>query len=153
MASVESIYDKLIGMDIFTEVHELSFPLGEYVVVGSGHLAAIGFKQIHDIDIVVSEDVFNKCIKLGWEKLPWTYPERLGQIYLRKGIIEMYLDVGTEDFKPTLEELVARAVIIGNVPFASLNDILNFKRSYLKNNFKHQSDIELIEDILNIKRN
>src|ERR1700733_10485656 len=88
------------SMDIFEEVKKLHFPLGQYVIVGSGTMAAKNIRESHDIDIVVSEKLFNECKKAGWKILPWTY-EKPGQIYLKRGFTELYLDVNCRDFNPT----------------------------------------------------
>jgi len=132
-------------MNLIKEIKKLGFPPDSYIIVGSGHLSAIGLKEPHDIDIVVTKDLFAKCKKEGWEQMPFTYPDKLGHIFLRKGFTELYLDVNKGNFNPTIEELIQRAVIIDGVPFASFEDILNFKREYGKVNSKHLLDIELIE--------
>ncbi len=135
-------------MDIVKETIKLGFPLGSYVVIGSGHIVALGLKNGHDIDILVKKTLFNKCKNEGWEVEKWTYPEMLGKIYLRKGIYELYLEAKIDDYKPTTDGLIQRAVLIGGVPFASLEDILKLKRGYLKNNPKHLKDIKIIERYL-----
>jgi hypothetical protein len=135
-------------MDIFKEVKKLNFPSDSYVVVGSGHLVALGLKEGHDIDIVVTKDLFEKCKKEGWKQVKWTYPDKLGHTYLRKGNVELYLDVNKGSFNPTTKELLKRAVVINGVSFASLEYILKFKKEYNKVNPKHLKDIELIEKYL-----
>ncbi len=136
-------------MNIFEEIHKLNLPPDSYVVVGSGHLIALGLKEGTDVDIVVTPELFEKCCRDdSWEQVPWTYPEKLGQIFLRRGIVELYLDVNAGDFNPSTAELIERAVIINNVPFASLEDILALKKEYLKTRPKHQKDIELIEQYI-----
>ena len=129
-------------MNIVEKVKALDFPDGEYIVVGSGILGAKNIREIHDVDIVVSSDLFEKCKNDGWEQAPWTY-EKIGQIYLKKAEYELYLDVNCRDFNPTLRELLQRAEMIEGVPFASLEDSVSFKRVYGKP--KHLRDIELIE--------
>lgn len=124
--------------------------MGEYVVVGSGPMAARGIRDAHDIDIVVAEKLFEKCRRDSWEQVPWTYPEKLQHIFLKRGIVELYLDVNCESFNPTTEELIARADIINGIPFASLGDVIQFKKGY--NRPKHDRDIELIETYLKNSR-
>jgi len=135
-------------MNIIEEVRSLDLPLGEYVVVGSGILAAKGLRRTEDVDIVVSPTLFKKYRALGWEQMPWTY-EKKGQIYLKKGIFELYLDVNCKDFNPTLDELVQRAEVIDGVAFSSLEDTINFKKAYGKP--KHLEDVGLIREYLNAK--
>jgi hypothetical protein len=134
-------------MDIIKEVGKLGFPKDRYVVVGSGHLIALGLKEGKDVDILVDQKLFDKCIKEGWEVLPWTYPGTEGQIYLRKGVIELYLNVSCGD-APNSDELIRRAVFVKGIPFAHLEDILKLKKEYSKTKPKHLKDIELIENYL-----
>jgi len=129
-------------MNVIEKVRALNFPDGEYVVVGSGILGAKNIREIHDVDIVASPGLFERCKSGGWEQMPWTY-EKIGQIYLRKAGCELYLDVNCKDFNPTLQELIQRSEMIEGIPFASFEDTVNFKRAYGKP--KHLKDIELIE--------
>jgi len=137
-------------VNIFQEVLDLNFPENNYVVVGSGILVALGLKEGHDVDIVVTTELFEKCGKEAiWEQIPWTYPEKIRQIFLRKGLVELYLDVNCGKFNPTFEELLARATTLNNVAFASLEDTLKFKKEYVINNHpKHIKDIETIKEYL-----
>lgn len=136
-------------MNFFEEIEKLHLPIGEYVIVGSGPMVAHNIRDSHDIDIVVSEKIFNEYKNNGqWEIKPWTY-EKQNQIYLKKDLVELYLDVNCRDFNPTLEELIQRAEIINNIPFASLEDTIKFKTEYAKNNkLKHLNDITLIKNYL-----
>ena len=67
-----------------------------------------GMRETNDIDIVVSAQLFEKCKNEGWEQIPWTYPDKIGQKYLRRNDIELFLDVNCGTFNPTLEELITR---------------------------------------------
>jgi hypothetical protein len=135
-------------MDIIQEVRKLDFPVGKYVVVGSGPLAVRGLKEARDIDIVVTEDLFERCISDGWDILPWTYPEKIGQSYLRRGIVELNLDVNSGDMNLTIAELIGRAELIDDVSFITVSDMIRFKRAYLRNNPKHEQDILVAERYL-----
>ncbi|MFZ2150863.1 MAG: hypothetical protein WAZ12_03925 [Candidatus Absconditicoccaceae bacterium] len=128
---------------ILEEIKKLKFPRGHYIVVGSGPMIVRNLRESNDIDIVVSNKLFNKCINNNWEIVPRTYPEKLGQFYLRYSCVELYLDVNHGNFNPTLEELLQRADIIDNIPFISLKDLIKLKKAY--NKPKH------LEDIKNIK--
>ena len=107
-------------------------------------MAVRGLKDPNDIDIVVMEPIFEKCREGGWEVLPWTYAGRTGNIFLRRGLIELYLDVNEGDFQPTTEELIRRADIIEGIPFASLEDTKRFKRAY--GGPKHLKDVAMVEE-------
>ena len=133
-------------MNIFAEVKKLNFPIGKYIIVGSGIMAALGLKEANDIDLVVAPDIFQKCIDGSWEKVDWTLPDHRGQFYLRRGLVELYLDVNCGNFNPTLEELLSRVVTIDGISFISLEDCLKFKKEYGRE--KHLKDVKTIEDYL-----
>ncbi|MBI5220904.1 MAG: hypothetical protein HY978_03690 [Candidatus Liptonbacteria bacterium] len=138
-------------MDIIAEIKKLDLPAGKYVVVGSGPMAVRGLKDAHDIDLVIAPEVFEHYRAAGWQVLPWTYANHPGQdqVFLRQGILELYLDVNCGDFCPTLEELVRRADMISGVAFASLPDTISFKRAYGRE--KHLRDVAVIEEYLKLK--
>jgi len=137
-------------VDIFEEVSKLNFPLGSYVVVGSGHLIALGLKEGKDVDIVVTPELFSKCLHNQlWKQIPWTYPEKVGHIFLRRGVVELYLDVNCGSFNPSTDELIQRAKIIEGVAFASLEDVLKLKIEYSETKPKHLMDIKIIKEFLN----
>lgn len=133
-------------MNIVEEMKKLKFPQEQYVIVGSGPLVVRGIRETNDIDIVVSPKLFEKCKQDWWEQLPRTYPDKIGQIYLRQGYVELFLDVNCGDVNPTLEELLQRSDLIEEISFASLADILQFKIAY--NTPKHRQDIKRIEKYL-----
>ncbi len=135
-------------MNILAEVKSLNFSANGYIVVGSGIMVMHGLKEPHDIDLVVSPEVFNNAQKEGWGQVPYTYQDKLGKFYLRKMDIELYLDVNHgESFRPTLEELLSRAEYFDGVPFLSFEDLIKFKKSYDRP--KDRVDIKLIEEYLN----
>jgi len=103
-------------------------------------------KKSEDIDIVVSRELFEKCKQEGWTQVDRTYPDKIGNIYLRRDCIELYLDVNCGNFNPTLEELCQRADIVEGIAFASLEDVIKFKQSY--NKPKHKEDVQKIKDYL-----
>ena len=134
-------------MDIVAEIKKLNLPPGKYVVVGSGPMAVRGLREAHDIDIVVMPDIFEQYKAAGWEVVPWTYEDHKGQMYLRKGVFELYLDVNCGDFWPTTTDLINRAEIIEGIPFTNLNDTISFKKAYGRE--KHLKDVAVIENYLN----
>ena len=109
-------------------------------------MIAHNIKESHDIDIIVTAKLFNKCVQEDWDQIPRTYEPKIWQKFLRRNDIELYLDVNCGNFNPTREELLKRAEIIEEIAFASLQDILQFKAAY--NTPKHTKDIEKIEEYL-----
>jgi len=132
-------------MNIFEQVKRLYLPEEEYIVVGSGPLVARNLKKGKDVDIVVSKRIFEQYKnKEDWKVLPWTYPGKEGEVFLRKGVVEFYMDVNCPDFNPSLEELLNRADILRGIPFISIEDMIRLKQGYYKltQKEKHLKDIE-----------
>ena len=134
-------------MNLIDEIKKLNFQSDDFIIVGSGPMVIRGLKELNDIDIIVSRELFDECKKDDrWKQIPWTYPDHLGQIYLESNPFELYLDVNCGDFNPTFEELMSRSDLIEGIHFASIEDVLRFKKSY--NRPKHEKDIEIIEEYL-----
>lgn len=137
--------------ELIDKIKALNLPLWHYVIVGSWSMIAHNIKESEDIDIVVSEELFNVYKqKDNWQKMPRTYPDKIWEIYLRQYNVELYLDVSCGNYNPTLSELISRAEIIENISFASLQDILKLKKEYSRTKTKHLEDIKKIEEYLKV---
>ncbi len=135
-----------MAMDIFEELRGLSFSPNQYVVVGSGIMAAKGIRNTNDLDIVVTPELFEKCKREGWEVKPWTKPGKEGKEWLKRGAVELYLEVNEGDINPTTEDLLKEAEFINGIPFNTLERLVEFKRAYGRP--KDFEDIALIEKYL-----
>ena len=133
-------------MDIFTKIKELGFPPDQYIVVGSGILAAKGIRQTNDLDIVVTPELFDKCKAEGWEVLPWTKESIPGKDWLKKGEIEVYVQLSRKSGGISATELLKKAEIIEGIPFITLESLIDFKREYGRP--KDFEDIKVIEACL-----
>ena len=130
-------------MDIFTEVKKLNLPLGKYVVVGSGIMAAKGIRIINDVDVLATADIFEKISKEGgWKLVPkgdgWT---------LTKGIYEIDKVFKYKEYNPGTDYLINSAEIIQDIPFMQLSELVKFKETLRRE--KDLEDIELIKKYLN----
>ena len=47
-------------MNYLNELEQLNLPKGKYVIFGSGPLSIRGLRENHDLDILVTEDLWNK---------------------------------------------------------------------------------------------
>ena len=128
-------------MDIFQAIKDLGFALGQYVVVGSGIMAAYGLKEAEDIDLVVTPALFEKLEWSGrWQ--PIQKPD--GGPGLARGLVEVFLDVNCGQHNPPTDDLIAKSEVIHGVPFISLEELVRFKREYGRpKDFEH---IKLIEE-------
>lgn len=133
-------------MNLFEEIRALHFPDGQYVIVGSGIMAAKGIREAHDLDIVVTPVLFEKCRDEGWEVRPWTKPGLEGKEWLKRGIVDLHLEVNSGTVRSTAEDLLREAEIINGIPFITLEQLAVFKRAYGRP--KDFEDIKLIEAYL-----
>ena len=129
-------------MNIFDEVKKLNLPLGEYIVVGSGILAAHGIREAHDIDLLVSRDIFKNLEGKGWARKTTSD----GRSALTRGVYEAYTEFVCGKYKPAADELIKKAEIREGVPFLPLSELLKFKRELGRE--KDRKDIERIKKFL-----
>lgn len=134
------------SIDLFDKIRALTFPDGQYVIVGSGIMAAKGIREAHDLDIVVTPELFEKCRNEGWEVRPWTKPGMEGKEWLKKGNVDLHLEVSSGDVRSTAEDLLREAEIMNGIPFITLQQLIAFKRAYGRP--KDFEDIKLIEEYL-----
>ena len=132
-------------MDIYREIEQLDLPAGEYVVLGSGVLAALGIRDIADVDLLVSPRLFNQLRERGWEYGTLDYDGRVRE-RITFGEAEAFKDFWYGDQNPAPEKLIANATIIKGVPFLPLATLLEIK--HVLNRPKDRSDIALIESYL-----
>ena len=118
------------------------------MVTGGAVMAAHGLREAADIDIFVSQDLFENCIASGWEVHQWTKPGREGQQWLKRDIFELYDRFWYEGRYYSLQELLREAQKINGIHFAPLYWLMNFKKSYGRP--KDITDVTLIEDYLKI---
>lgn len=132
-------------MDIFKEVKNLNLPLGEYVIVGSGPMAARGIRECKDIDILVSEKLFDSLKNKGWNAVNLEWEGRKFTT-LKKGIFEVDKNFCTGKFNPDTNEVIKSADLINNIPFLPLSELIKFKKALGRE--KDLKDIELIKNHL-----
>jgi sulfate permease, SulP family len=132
-------------MNIFEEVNNLNFPIGEYIILGSGILEVLGIREVADIDILVSDKLFNELRGKGW---PYGQVEIEGRMRekLSKGIIEIFKDFWYGGQTQDAEKMMQEAQIINSIPFLSLQELMKIKRVLARP--KDMADIALIEDYL-----
>lgn len=128
-------------MNIIQKIKELNFPQNQYVVVGSGILDALGIRQANDIDIAVTEDLHQKLRKSG----EWEEHERYDRIrvFLKKDIYEIIPQLNWENYNTTTEEAISSALMIEEIPFMNLEELIKFKTALGRE--KDFKDIELIK--------
>lgn len=129
-------------MNIFEKIKSLNLPLGQYVVVSSGVLDALGIRPARDIDIAVLPELHKKLRKSG----EWKEDERFGKIFLMKDIFECIPSLEWDKYPTTTEQAIASATIIEGVPFMNIEELIKFKTALGRE--KDFKDLELIKNYL-----
>ncbi|PIR87279.1 MAG: hypothetical protein COU11_01270 [Candidatus Harrisonbacteria bacterium CG10_big_fil_rev_8_21_14_0_10_49_15] len=125
--------------EIIDKTKILNFPKDSYVVFGSCPLAAAGIREANDIDFLVSEELFAKLQKAGWEELDKGKKDKP----LTKDMFEAHKSWEFSSYNPTLEHLLSTAQVIDGVPFASLEEVRKWKAA--SGRPKDLIDIDLID--------
>lgn len=127
--------------EIIAKMKTLSLPKNSYVVFGSCPLAIVGLREAGDIDLLVSKDVFVKLRELGWQELDKGGKDKP----LIHDVFEAHDNWNFSSYSPTLEQLLATATVIDEIPFASLAEVRKWKVA--SGRPKDLVDIELIDSL------
>lgn len=129
----------------FDHLRSFDLPLGEYLITGSGPLGIRNLKEIGDIDIIVTDEL--------WEELENQFGavEENGviKIVFPGGLIEAFKEgsfKGSLENIPRLAERIAHSEIIDGLAFDTLETILYFKKKERRK--KDLIDIDIIESYL-----
>jgi hypothetical protein len=126
-------------VDIFRKLKELNFPLGEYVVVGSGPLAARGLREANDLDIAVSPKLLAELVASGH----YEQEMRHGKLFLKAPDIDVISRLDWEAYPTTVEQAIKTAELIKGYPFLNAAETIKFKRALGRE--KDFRDIALLE--------
>lgn len=131
--------------DLFQKVKKLNLPIGNYAIFGSGSLMIRNIRESRDLDVIVTEDLFEEYKnKLGWKLKDGPS----GDKYLWNNRIELW-----KEWKPgqwDIKQLIREAEIIDGLPFVKLKYILEWKK--LSGREKDLKDIETIEKFLQTQK-
>lgn len=132
--------------NLFNQLMELNLPEGKYAIFGSGPLAVREIRENRDLDLIVTEELFNEYLNnSNWEL------KRLedGNEYLKNNNfeIEFYKNWAPGDWD--VKKLIKEAEIINGLPFVKLEEVLRWKK--IKGREKDLKDIELIKNYLDKK--
>jgi len=128
--------------DLFIKLASLNLSKNDYVIFGSSPMFAHGLKDtLNDLDVLAGEKTWAIAKSYGTVE---KFPEGNNVIRLLGGKIEIL-----ESWWPgqwNINELIARSEIIDTFPFASLEDVLTWKK--LLRRPKDVEHILLIENYL-----
>lgn len=126
--------------EIIQEITSLNLPQGSYVVYGSAPLAICGLREASDIDLLISEELFETLQHQGWTRVERSNNDKV----LQKGNCEAFVYWGGSSYNPTLEQLLKTAHVVEGIPFASLEEVRTWKKARAKE--KDLVDIALIDN-------
>ena len=127
-------------MSIIEKVQALELPLGQYVVIGSGIMDALGIRAANDMDIAVLPELHEKLRTSG----KWQQEVRYGKVFLLKGNADINPELSWSEYPTTTQEAIDSATIIDGIPFMNLQELKKFKTAMGR--AKDLDDIELINN-------
>jgi|TARA_B100000085_G_C18461811_1_gene479303 hypothetical protein len=146
-------YDKQTQKN-FDILHNLNWPTDEYRVFGGGIMSALGIKPWRDIDLIVSEDLY-EWIKKEYKHDYWYSEETHLPIHFDSVPIELGpFPHSLEHNFPHLYNLDTfwdEYVMIENIPFILMRNTLMYKLHRKNSKFvqveeKDKSDVDLITE-------
>ncbi|MAF20075.1 MAG: hypothetical protein CMI55_00125 [Parcubacteria group bacterium] len=139
-----------MSKELFNRLKQLNLPKGKYAVFGSAPMCIRGLRECRDLDVIVTEDLFNEYSK----KEGWETKKTEKSVYLDNNGIEFWKDWGP-DWAPEgqwdIQTLIDEAEIIDGLPIVRLKEVLKWK-SVLRRE-KDLKDLKLIEGYLKSNKN
>ena len=132
-------------MQIFEELQKLDLPRDQFMVLGSGILAALGIRDAGDIDLLITPDLFDQLRQSGW-KYEVIEIEGRPREKISKGIAEAFSDFWWNGGNLKTEDGIAMAEQIDGISFLPLKVLLDVKKAMGRE--KDLRDIVLIEEYL-----
>lgn len=118
------------------------------VVIGSGILSALDIRNSKDIDVIVSNNMFDKLSRTRHFELQSSH----GKDVLVSGDLEIRNSWSVLGENWNLERLVSQSVIIKGVRYITLDFLFRVKKDWAKGSSPRQKDnrdVELIRSYLN----
>lgn len=133
--------------DLLKELAALNLPKNEFAITASGCLAVRGLRKASDLDIIVTDNLWNELAK----KYPVTFG--LPCDVIRIGKIEFLgnFSVYTDEKIANVKEQIDTADIIDGIRFVKLSLIKKFKEKLARD--KDLKDIKLIDNYLQTDNN
>lgn len=135
----------------FEHLKSFNLPAEQYFITGSGPLGIRNLREIQDIDIFVTRELWEilsskyGVIDDGY-KIKVVFP---GNIVSAFRANSFYTEAKASD-DPTLDERLAKAELIDGMPFESIEHIIHFKRKSGRD--KDLKDILLIKAWQNLHK-
>jgi len=128
---------------LLEKFRKLNLPDKKYAIYGSGPLAVREIRKAKDLDIVVSNDLYEKL-----KEKYLTDPKKWRRIKI--GEIEIYPSWAWEPKIKELEKIIKRAELIEGLRFVRLDDLIKWKKKMGRS--KDLKDINLVKEYLENKK-
>jgi hypothetical protein len=136
-------------MDIFKRLKDLDLPKGEYVVVG-GAMAAHGIRDAHDLDILVTPNLYGKLlVSRGYTQCTCEQCMNTSRLMLKGDNVDILPNLIFGNYIGDTKKLIRTADVIRGFPFIKLREFSKFKRELGRQ--KDLNDIKLINNYLRRK--
>lgn len=126
---------------IIDRVRALDLPDGEYIVIGSGVMDALGLRESQDVDLVVSERLFGELRQRGWRE-----DVEHGQPKLMHDEAEAWTTWSFRGGDMMLDGLNTHVSVIEGIAFVSPQFLLAWKKD--ADRTKDRPDVKLLEEYL-----
>ena len=129
---------------VIAKLKELNLPMDSYVAYGSSPMAIAEIREVNDVDILAKQEIYDNLKAQGWEVIN----KGINDAPVSRGVFEVHASWAFSSYNPSLEELKSRATVVQGISFASLHDVLEWKRASVEKGFnpeKNLADIALIE--------
>ena len=135
-------------IDIFKELKKLKFPNGEYLVVG-GTMAGHGIREAHDLDILVTPNLYQKLLKQGYKQCKCKQCLNTSRLMLKKDKVDILPNLIFKNYIGDTNKLIKNADIIKGYPFLKIIEFIKFKKELGR--LKDLEDIKLMKKYLRKK--
>jgi predicted nucleotidyltransferase len=141
---------KIINHRIIDTLKNLDLPIVKFAVFGSAIMDVYGLKQSNDIDLILSDGLFDELQKSSDWKTIIKNPDInwQGLVYKKDSPIEIeaFKYFPNPNYKGDFSEMISGATIIDGLPFVSIENVLKWKKSLARE--KDLKDIELINGFM-----
>jgi hypothetical protein len=133
-------------MDIFAKLSSLNLPPHEYIVTGSGILAALNIRPANDIDLLVSPRAFAELRDRGWKFELVSVGGIIDREKLSFDIFEAFHDFKVSGYDQKIEIGTLMPTVVNGINFLPLTMLREIKLGMKRD--KDLVDIELIDSYL-----
>lgn len=128
--------------ELINKILSLKLPENEYAAFGSVPLALLGIRDSSDIDLIVSENIYNNLLNSGWVQNKWEN----GGVYLEKDDFQVTRNWKFDQYNPDIDKLIEDSVLISGVPCVKLEEVRKWKIAFGRE--KDLRDVNLIDEYL-----